>query len=183
MQKILDLDDRLSRQMRVAERPGWLRSLAVLLAHSGNSWFWLIGLGVVWWLGSPYWRDLAVVMALGILVTALLVMAVKFTVRRRRPEGEWGNIYRSTDPHSFPSGHAARAMMLAVLGIGFGPAWLGVVLLVWALCVSLARVAMGVHYLSDILAGMLFGLVMGVLILLFLPEGLIPATMLPTFLV
>ncbi len=169
--------------MRVAERPGWLRSLAVLLAHSGNSWFWLIALGVVWWQGSPYWRDLAVVMALGIVVTALLVMAIKFTVRRRRPEGEWGNIYRSTDPHSFPSGHAARAMMLAVLALGFGPAWLGAVLLVWALCVSLARVAMGVHYLSDILAGMFFGLVMGVLILLFLPEGLIPATLLPTFLV
>jgi undecaprenyl-diphosphatase len=116
-------------------------------------------------------------------VTALVVMAIKFTVRRRRPEGEWGNIYRSTDPHSFPSGHAARAMMLAVLAIALGPAWFGAVLLVWAVCVSLARVAMGVHYLSDILAGMFFGLVMGGLILVFLPEGLIPATLLPAFLV
>lgn len=174
MQKILDLDSRLSRQLQVAERPGWLRSLAALLAHSGDSWFWLVALGLVWWLGSPFWRDLAVVMALGILLTALVVMAIKFTVRRRRPEGEWGNIYRSTDPHSFPSGHAARAMMLAVLAIGLGPAWFGAVLLVWALSVSLARVAMGVHYLSDVLAGMFFGLAMGGIILLFLPETLLP---------
>jgi undecaprenyl-diphosphatase len=174
MQEILELDARLSRQMRVAERPGWLRSLAALLAHSGDSWFWLAGLALVWWLGSEYWRDLALVMAVGILVTALVVMAIKFTVRRRRPEGEWGNIYRSTDPHSFPSGHAARAMMLAVLAIGLGPTWFGAVLLVWALGVSLARVAMGVHYLSDILAGMFFGLVMGVAILLFLPEAWVP---------
>lgn len=174
MQKILELDARLSRQMRVAERPGWLRSLAALLAHSGDSWFWLVGLALVWWLGSPYWRDLALVMALGILVTALVVMAIKFTVRRRRPEGEWGNIYRSTDPHSFPSGHAARAMMLAVLAIALGPTWFGAVLLVWAVCVSLARVAMGVHYLSDVLAGMFFGLVMGGMILVLLPEAWIP---------
>jgi len=177
LHEILELDARLSRQMRVAERPGWLRSLAALLAHSGDSWFWLVGLALLWWLGSPFWRDLAAVMAVGILVTALVVMAVKFTVRRRRPEGEWGNIYRSTDPHSFPSGHAARAMMLAVLAIALGPAWFGAVLLVWAVCVSLARVAMGVHYLSDVLAGMFFGLVMGGIILVLLPGAWIPTAM------
>ena len=38
---------------------------------------------------------------------------------------------------------------------------LGVVLALWAPLVCLARVAMGVHYLSDVLAGMLLGLVLG----------------------
>jgi len=167
MQKILELDARLSRQMRVAERPGWLRSLAALLAHSGDSWFWLVGLALVWWLGSPYWRDLALVMALGILVTALVVMAIKFTVRRSRPEGQWGQIYRSTDPHSFPSGHAARSMMLAVMALGLGPLWLGLLLLAWAPLVSLARVMLGVHYPSDVIAGMALGAVLGVIVLQF----------------
>ena len=55
-------------------------------------------------------------------------------------------IYRKTDPHSFPSGHAARAFMIAVLATGLGPGWLAVVLWVWAPLVSVARVAMGVHY-------------------------------------
>jgi membrane-associated phospholipid phosphatase len=177
MQKILNLDYRLSRQMRLAERPGKLRTLAALLAHSGDSWFWLIGLGAVWWFGSAYWRSLAVVMALGVVLTAMVVMAIKFTVRRRRPDGEWGNIYRATDPHSFPSGHAARAFMLAVLAIALGPAWFGAALLAWALFVSLARVAMGVHYLSDILAGLIFGLVMGGVILVLLPASLLPAAL------
>jgi undecaprenyl-diphosphatase len=88
-------------------------------------------------------------------------MVIKFTIRRQRPEGEWGAIYRSTDPHSFPSGHAARAVMLAVVAMGTGPAWFAALLVVWAPLVCLARVAMGVHYLSDILAGMLLGLVLG----------------------
>ena len=72
-----------------------------------------------------------------------------------------GRLYRSTDPHSFPSGHAARAVLIAVLGAGLGPTWLAVLLCVWAPLVALARVAMGVHYLSDILAGFLLGLAAG----------------------
>jgi len=56
--------------------------------------------------------------------------------------------------------------MLAVVMLGIGPLWLGLLLLVWAPLVGLARVAMGVHYLSDVLAGMILGLVMGVLVLL-----------------
>jgi undecaprenyl-diphosphatase len=154
--------------MRIAQKPGPLRTLAAVLAHSGDSWFWLAGLGILWWRGTDYWTGRALTLILGILLTALVVMAVKFTVRRRRPEGEWGGIYRSTDPHSFPSGHAVRAVMLAVVLLGMGPLWLGLLLLVWSPLVGLARVVMGVHYLSDVLAGMVLGLVMGGVVLLIL---------------
>jgi len=164
--KILEVDARLSVSLRVAENPGTLRTVAAILAHSGDSWFWLLGLGVVWLLGDAYWRGLAVLFAVGILVTAVIVMAIKFTVRRKRPEGEWGGIYRRTDPHSFPSGHAARAILLAVLALGAGPSWLALLLLPWSLAVMLARVAMGLHYLSDVLAGALVGALVGLCILL-----------------
>ncbi len=163
---MIELDARLSERIRIAEQPGPLRLLAAVLAHSGDSWFWLAGLGLLWWLGTDYWKKIALTMVIAILVTALVVFIVKFTVRRRRPEGDWGKFYRSTDPHSFPSGHAVRAMMLAVVVLGIGPLWFGLLLLTWAPFVGLARVAMGVHYLSDVLAGMLMGVVMGVLVLL-----------------
>ena len=113
MQRILTWDARISARLRVAETPGWLRRFAKLLAHSGDSWFWLLGLIIVGWLGTPYWRWRMITFGVGVLVTAVLVMIVKFSIRRRRPEGEWGNIYRNTDPHSFPSGHATRAFLLA----------------------------------------------------------------------
>jgi membrane-associated phospholipid phosphatase len=89
-------------------------------------------------------------------------LAIKFSVRRRRPEGSWGGIYRSTDPHSFPSGHATRASMLAVLSIALVPPWLALLVVIWAPLVSFARVAMGVHYLSDVLAGIALGVLLGV---------------------
>lgn len=152
--------------MRIAEQPGLLRIIAAVLAHSGDSWFWLAGLGMLWWLGTDYWKGRALTLIVSILLTALVVFAVKLAVRRKRPEGEWGKFYRTTDPHSFPSGHAVRAVMLAVVMLGLGPLWLGLLLLVWAPLVGLARVSMGVHYLSDVLAGMFLGLVVGVVVLL-----------------
>jgi membrane-associated phospholipid phosphatase len=166
LSRLLSLDASLSKKMRVAENAGPLRTSAAIFAHSGDSWFWLLGLAFVWWIGSDAWKIRAIFLGIGIVITATLVMGIKFTVRRKRPAGEWGEIYRKTDPHSFPSGHAARAAMLAVLGIGLGPGWFAGILLVWAPLVAFARVAMGVHYLLDILAGISFGGVMGGLILL-----------------
>jgi len=160
-EKLLSLDARLSAQLRVAERPGLLRTCAAFLAHSGDSWFWWAGLALLWWLGNQFWRSWALTVLFSIIGLAVIVLAIKFTIRRRRPQGEWGGMYRSTDPHSFPSGHAARAILIGVLAIGLGPGWLAVLLCVWAPLVALARVAMGLHYLSDIVAGAVLGAIAG----------------------
>jgi undecaprenyl-diphosphatase len=134
LRRIQELDDRFAGASQASEQPNFIRALAVVLAHSGDSWFWLIGLGLLWWLGSGEWQQLALVMIIG---------------------------------HSFPSGHAARSTMLAVIGVGLGPLWLGLALLIWAPLVGLARIILGVHYPSDVLAGMVFGLIIGVLVVLF----------------
>jgi undecaprenyl-diphosphatase len=162
---ILAVDAQISARMRVAEHPGLLRWTAAFLAHSGDSWFWGAGLILVWVFGSSFWKHWSLVVFGGIAVLAVIVMSIKFTVRRRRPEGEWGLIYRSTDPHSFPSGHAARVFLIAVLVSGLGPTWLAVVFWIWAPLVALARVSMGVHYVSDILAGTLLGIALGLVAL------------------
>ena len=163
LRSVLELDAQLSNQMRVAERPGALRAIAVFFAHSGDSWFWGAALIILWLFSGPYWREWQVVEFFGIGLLAALVLAIKFLVRRRRPEGEWGSIYRNTDPHSFPSGHAARAFLIAVVGSALGPVWLGILLWIWAPLVSLARVAMGVHYVSDVVAGAALGIVVAVI--------------------
>ncbi len=162
---ILKLDERLTARMQIAGRPGLLRSVCSFLAHSGDSWFWWPAMAILWFVGDSFWRPWAQVMLIAILALAVLVMAIKFTIRRRRPEGEWGQWYRATDPHSFPSGHAARALMIATIAVGLGPLWLAIVLCIWAPLVALARVAMGVHYLSDIAAGGVLGIIAGIVAL------------------
>jgi undecaprenyl-diphosphatase len=167
-QRLLEIDLGLTNRLRIAERPGPLRMLASILAHSGDSWFWLLGLILIWIFGPVYWRAMAQTLIVAVVLTALFVMVIKFLVRRSRPEGNWGRIYRNTDPHSFPSGHAVRAVLLAVMAVAFVPPWLAVILAVWAPLVALARVAMGVHYLSDVLAGMALGMALGLGFLNFL---------------
>jgi undecaprenyl-diphosphatase len=164
LRSILEIDARLSNRMRVAEQPGLLRGVSVFFAHSGDSWFWGLGLILLWAFNSDaHWKKWAVVLSGGIFTLAVIVMALKFLIRRRRPEGEWGGIYRNTDPHSFPSGHAARAFLIALVATALGPAWAGILLWIWAPLVALARVAMGVHYMSDIVAGAIVGILVALI--------------------
>jgi undecaprenyl-diphosphatase len=137
----------------------WPKSRAFCAA----SLFWAAALIIGWFFSNSIWKQWEVVEFFGMLGLAGVVLAIKFLVRRERPQGEWGSIYRNTDPHSFPSGHAARAFLIAVVGTVLAPPWLAVVLWVWAPLVSLARVAMGVHYLSDIIAGGILGSIVGLI--------------------
>ena len=163
VRQIIEVDARVSSRLRVAEVPGFRRTVAMILAHSGDSWFWGAALVAIWLLSDAFWKRWAVVMLAAISVLAAVVMGLKFIIRRRRPEGDWGSIYRNSDPHSFPSGHAARAFLIAVLATAIGPAGLAIVLWIWAPLVSLARVAMGVHYVSDVVAGSILGAIAGLL--------------------
>lgn len=171
--QLFERDQQLSRKMRIAENPGTMRTASAVLAHSGDSWFWGAGLLLVWYFSAHInWRQWSLFTLLAVSVLAAIVMTMKFIIRRRRPEGEWGQIYRSTDPHSFPSGHAARAFLIAAVALAWGPWQLALSLLIWAPLVSLARVAMGVHYVSDVVAGALVGVVIAAGFLILQPQTL-----------
>jgi undecaprenyl-diphosphatase len=181
LRSLLELDARFSDQLRVAEKPGILRNFAVFFAHSGDSWFWWLALILVWFFSNPAWKQWTVVEFFGILGLAGVVLGIKFLVRRERPQGDWGGIYRNTDPHSFPSGHAARSFMIAVIASVLAPVWLVTILWVWAPLVALARVAMGVHYLSDVVAGAALGVVVALIGLQIYPPMIVWLTALIGF--
>jgi undecaprenyl-diphosphatase len=162
---ILRIDHKLSAILIIPQKNKFLRVIAALFAHSGDSWFWIAGLFILWLLTKGFLHTTAAFFAVSIIFQACFVLAIKFLIRRRRPDGEWGEIYRKTDPHSFPSGHAVRAFMLAVLAWGLHLYPLFWFLLIWAPLVSLARVSLGVHYLVDVIAGWLLGLILALLML------------------
>lgn len=175
LEKVFELDARATNRLRMDTTRAGPWKLVTFLAHSGDSWFWIAGLLFVWGFSRAF-RPAAAFLILAIITLAAVVMGIKLFVRRRRPDGEWGAVYRNTDPHSFPSGHAARAAMLALFAFELGSLWLGLFMLLWALSVSLSRVMTGMHFLSDILAGILLGLASGSLILLARPwmESFLP---------
>lgn len=162
---LLKLDLELSNRMRLEENRTLLRRAAAFFAHSGDSWFWLAGLLIIWMFTVGIWHQRAALMAGAIVIQAVTVIIIKFIIRRRRPEGEWGEIYRKTDPHSFPSGHAVRAVMLVVMAWGLEISPLNWILLFWAPLVSYARIALGLHYVIDVVFGWLMGVILAVLML------------------
>ncbi len=168
-QELVKADARWSGRLRLDGSQHRSRYVAAFFAHTGDSWFWLAALAPIWLFSQGEWRHRSALMAFGIVALAVCVLGIKFSIRRRRPEGEWGAVYRNTDPHSFPSGHAARSFMLATLAFGFGPPWFALALLIWAPLMSLARVVMGVHYLSDLLGGWFLGFITGILLLAIQP--------------
>ena len=160
---VLRLDKRWSGMIRLKNLPAPIRKTSELLAHSGDFLGWWIALVLVWIFGNIFWKQWAVTIALGIASLAIVLLPLRRLVGRSRPIGVWGKKTRKKSPDSFPSGHAARTFLLAVLATGLGPAWLAVLFWIWAPLVSLSRVAMGVHYLSDVIGGMLVAMIIGLL--------------------
>lgn len=166
-QKLNQIDQTLSKRISFAEQPGLVRNFSVFLGHTGDSWFWAAALLLIWAFAPEAYASWAWITLLAVVFTAALVLGIKFTIRRQRPAGELGQIYRKTDPHSFPSGHATRAMLLGVLALGLAPTWLGILLIIWGPLVGIARIAMGVHFVSDVVAGWVLGVIIGLLVLQF----------------
>jgi undecaprenyl-diphosphatase len=99
-----------------------------------------------------------------VLSTAAVVCVIKALTGRVRPchALEWAGAQsiRLPNDFSFPSGHAAGAFAVA----GFVCAVhrpLGVALFVVAALIAFSRVALGMHYPSDVAAGALLGTFVG----------------------
>lgn len=155
------LDRRATARLGILSSRASARAALSLVSHSADSVVLVPAFALLWWSGRFSRQSIAVPLTVGFLVSVLATALVKYTVRRRRPAGEWGALYRKMDPHSFPSGHASRTVTLSVIVLVHGGIAAGILLVAWSLAVGLTRVALGVHFLLDVLAGYLLGLAVG----------------------
>jgi membrane-associated phospholipid phosphatase len=146
-----------------------LHAAALVFAHTGDAAVWVVLLALAWMFGDVAWKGRALVTAAGLVVTELVVVSIKFLIRRPRPEGRSGLIYRKMDPYSFPSGHAARAAMLIVLFATSYPPWSIVAVSIWGPAMVLSRVAIGIHYVLDVAAGAVLGAGLAFVVLALVP--------------
>ncbi len=93
------------------------------------------------------------------------IIGMKMVIRRKRPPGTSGMIYRKADPYSFPSGHAARAALLCLLAWQLGPVAAFVAIVAWSPVMVLSRIAIGIHYVFDVVGGVLLGCVLTAVVL------------------
>ena len=111
-------------------------------------------------------RRIGIAGILALLVSLLINnIILKNLVARVRPyeviEGLIPLIRRPRD-YSFPSGHTASSFAAAGVFFRRLPKWLGVPALLLAVLMGLSRLYVGVHYPTDVLVGLLSGLVLSV---------------------
>lgn len=158
-------DRRVSRSLIGWSPPRPLAGLLKASSTFGEGWMWLLGVLALSAAPRPA-RALTGAVATLAAVNALVV-ALKIAVRRVRPRPHRENRFLAAsvgapaaDRFSFPSGHAANALSLAVvLAHAFPVATAPLSAL--ALLVGASRVPLGHHYPADMLAGAAVGLTMG----------------------
>ena len=153
--------------------PDWLAPLARIGSALGSYWggpFLLIALLFwSWYLNAANQpatsalvvRNQAQRFALGFLLTWLAVALLKLLANFTRPlvvlPGTVRIIGEPELQYSFPSGHAAYAMLIAVTLWPLVKRRFRAVLAVWLVWVGWSRIAVGAHFPADVFAGFLIG--------------------------
>jgi undecaprenyl-diphosphatase len=157
-------DEALVVRVRSWRPPRWFCLWMRAATRLGDGWGWLIAAGLLL-AGGPSGRPVLFAVVLAALATNALQVPLKRCVHRRRPCEEKPHPLfdvRPPDRFSFPSGHAMNAFALAGL-LTLQYPFLGPVLGLVAASIAVSRVVMGLHYMSDVVAGALLGLALGTL--------------------
>jgi membrane-associated phospholipid phosphatase len=123
----------------------------------------LVVSGLVWWRTGQWWY--AAVPAIAVAVQAAVFMLAALVVSAERPDVE--QLDHAPPTSSFPSGHSGASialyLSLALMAQRIERTWLRVivtvVLFVLPLLVVYSRLYRGMHYPSDVVVGVLNGLV------------------------
>lgn len=159
MNALTRLDAQLSTRLALpTDAPRW--RFAAKIAHLGDGTLIFGGLALAyvwgWFFHNPALRIAVFSILLSLIITAVVVFAIKYTLRRERPRDPTGFVTIKYDKYSFPSGHSARMSCLAIAVLLY--TWpLGLALLALSFAIAAARVIIGVHYLGDVLVGLALG--------------------------
>ncbi len=158
------LDQRWSLALRVDDRRTG-KIIASIAAHLGDGPLWL----VLWIAGivflQPPQRWQIALWLVASLIAAIITYAIKFSLKRPRPQEIDGFYSKGYDRHAFPSGHATRMGTLPLFGAWIFPEYAPLFWFVSLICIW-ARVALGIHYLGDVIVGWLIGAAVSVLLII-----------------
>lgn len=145
--------------------PRWVRLWMIAATRGGDGWLWYaLGLALLI-LGGEQGRQAVLQSSLAAGSGVALFLWLKSATRRRRPcaiEPHCWATLLPPDHFSFPSGHTITAFAVAVPVIASFPGSAPGVLFC-AFSIAASRVLLGMHFLSDVLAGAAIGSLLGLL--------------------
>jgi undecaprenyl-diphosphatase len=156
-------DQRLMKKINAWRAPRWIRVWMIVATRMGDGWLWYsMGLIVLLFGGAERYAALGSA-ALSSSIGILLFIKLKRLFNRSRPKSVephcWATLL-PPDRFSFPSGHSITAFAVAIpLGLFYPPLMIG--LIFCALSIACSRILLGLHFLSDVLAGCAIGIALG----------------------
>lgn len=107
----------------------------------------------------------AEITATALMVDAALAGIIKYTVRRNRPERTkyQPRLFNKRITPSFPSGHVSLSASFSTVMAAYHPE-LKTPLILYALASAYSQVYVGNHYLSDVVGGVILGIIVGNLV-------------------
>jgi len=144
--------------------PRFTQAMKVVTFFGGGVWpavVTAVGVGILTW--RRMWRD-ALVLLTSVVGAGLLVTLLKLLIQRPRPDFIVPLVHAGG--YSFPSGHATTSvalyLSLGLLAAGWVKRWeTRIYILLGTLAVTaligFSRLYLGVHYVSDVLAGFALG--------------------------
>lgn len=156
-------DHRVMRRINRWRAPRWIRIWMIAATRLGDGWLWYSLAAGLLVFGGP--QRFAAVSAAGsaAIVGIFVFKALKHLSHRPRPcqfEPHCWSKVLPPDRFSFPSGHTMTAFSIAVVLSFFYPP-LQPALYFLALSIALSRIVLGMHFLSDVLAGIVLGVALG----------------------
>ena len=159
---ISDRDHTLMRRVNRWQAPRWIRVWMLCATRGGDGWLWYAMALAILLLGGGQRFPAIGAAALAAGVGVAVFLRLKKATGRQRPcalEPHCWATLLPPDQFSFPSGHAITACAVAVSLSLFYPE-LAAGLLFCALSVAASRILLGMHFLSDVLAGAVIGTVL-----------------------
>lgn len=159
-------DHNLMRRLNGWRPPRWVRIWMILASRVGDGWLWY-AIGLILLLFGGPGRFVAVGAAVvSAAISVGLFLRLKKLAHRKRPcateRCSWSTLL-PPDQFSFPSGHSMTAFSVALPLSLFYPS-LEPGLLFCAVSIAASRILLGMHFLSDVVAGSLLGGFLGYLV-------------------
>jgi len=158
-------DHRLMVRVNHWRPPKYLRMWMLASTRCGDGGLWYALALAVALYGGPQRFHALLAATLAVAAGVALFLELKRAFKRKRPCALephcWAELL-PPDQFSFPSGHTITAFAVAVSLAGFYPE-LSPGLFFCAISIAASRVVLGMHFLSDVLAGAALGATLGAL--------------------
>ncbi|VAX09064.1 hypothetical protein MNBD_GAMMA25-122 [hydrothermal vent metagenome] len=159
LQRAIDFESNICQRVNKVCRRKWLNTFFSVISRLGDGIIWYaltLALPIIYGYEA---MTVSLRMAITGIIGLLVYKLIKRHTERPRPYSVLKDIRLGTAPldkYSFPSGHTLHAFSFSLICIQHYPqtAWL---LIPVTLLIALSRVALGLHYPTDVLAGAAIG--------------------------